>query len=127
MTATLTQAAPVPGRPGVARRSILLAAHDLLRWAPVSEDTKQRLLREGVRLVGMEELTVQLGSPVSLVDAWMRGLASMPDRKFLQAGRPDRPVRPAGKRLARNQAMCIMLNQTGDLHVAAQGRADRAT
>ena len=63
----------------------------------MSEDAKQRLLREGVRLVGMEELAAQLGSPVSLVDAWIRGMASMPDRKFLlladlidRFGRPEK-------------------------------------
>jgi len=45
----------------------------------------------------MEELAAQLGSPVSLVDAWIRGLASMPDRKFLlladlidRFGRPEK-------------------------------------
>lgn len=63
----------------------------------MSEDTKQRLLREGVRLFGMAELAAQLGSPVSLVDAWIHGKASMPDRKFLlladlidRFGRPEK-------------------------------------
>ena len=63
----------------------------------MSEDTKQRLLREGVRLVGIEELAAQLGAPVSLVEAWIRGMASMPDRKFLlladlidRFGRPEK-------------------------------------
>ena len=53
------------------------------KGAGLSETTKQRLLRQAVSLVGMEELAVHLGVPVNLLDAWIRGMASMPDRKFL--------------------------------------------
>jgi hypothetical protein len=45
----------------------------------------------------MEELAVHLGVPVNLLDAWIRGMASMPDRKFLlladlikRFGRPEK-------------------------------------
>ena len=63
----------------------------------LSETTKQRLLRKAVSLVGMEELAVHLGVPVNLLDAWIRGMASMPDRKLLlladlleKFGRPEK-------------------------------------
>lgn len=35
-------------------------------------------------LIGPEELAVRLGVPGTLLDAWLRGLASMPDRKLLK-------------------------------------------
>jgi hypothetical protein len=43
-------------------------------------DVKQRLLREAANLVGKEELAKHLSVPVTLLDAWLRGLATMPDR-----------------------------------------------
>lgn len=33
--------------------------------------------------MGLEELSIALNSPTSLVDAWLRGHATMPDRKLL--------------------------------------------
>jgi hypothetical protein len=33
--------------------------------------------------MGMEELSIALNSPASLVQAWIQGQASMPDRKLL--------------------------------------------
>ncbi|MEA3191745.1 MAG: hypothetical protein QOD26_78 [Betaproteobacteria bacterium] len=33
--------------------------------------------------IGKEELAKRLNCPVSLIDAWMSGHASMPDRKLL--------------------------------------------
>lgn len=62
----------------------------------VAETTKQRLLRQAANLLGREELAVRLGVPVTLLDAWSQGLASMPDRKLVllaevldQFGRSD--------------------------------------
>jgi hypothetical protein len=49
----------------------------------LAETTKQQLLRRAVTLVGVEELAVALKAPASLVEAWMHGQASMPDRKLL--------------------------------------------
>jgi transcriptional regulator with XRE-family HTH domain len=47
------------------------------------DDVKQRLLREAANMVGKEELARRMNVPVTLLDAWMRGLATMPDRKIL--------------------------------------------
>ena len=60
-------------------------------------EPKQRVLRTAVALMGMEELAGHLGVSVSLLDAWIRGVASIPDHKFLQLanlierfGRPEK-------------------------------------
>jgi hypothetical protein len=47
------------------------------------ETRKHRLLKEAVKLVGIEQVAVHLRSPVAVVDLWVRGLAPMPDRKLL--------------------------------------------
>jgi hypothetical protein len=47
------------------------------------ETRKQRLLKEAVKLVGIDKVAVHLNSPVAVVDLWVRGLARMPDRKLL--------------------------------------------
>ena len=64
----------------------------------MAESTKQRLLNEAAKLLGKDELAAQLRVPQQLLDAWMRGLATMPDRKLLQLadlldrfGRPEKP------------------------------------
>jgi hypothetical protein len=44
---------------------------------------KQRLLRRAAELVGFETLAARLNVPPTLLDAWMGGLATMPDRKLL--------------------------------------------
>ena len=49
----------------------------------MSKATKQRLLQEGVKLFGREVMSTQLRVPLSLLDVWLRGLATMPDRKLL--------------------------------------------
>jgi hypothetical protein len=49
----------------------------------VAETTKQRLLRRAVALAGLEEVASALKVAPNLVDAWMNGHASMPDRKLL--------------------------------------------
>lgn len=48
----------------------------------VDETTKQALLRKAADLIGRGELAVRLKVPPHLLDAWMRGLATMPDRKL---------------------------------------------
>lgn len=42
-----------------------------------------RRYRKGTRLVGEDKLAARLRVPVSLLDVWLRGLATMPDRKLL--------------------------------------------
>ena len=48
----------------------------------VRETTRRRLLRQAADLIGLEELAMRLKASTGLVDAWMHGLASLPDRKF---------------------------------------------
>jgi hypothetical protein len=50
----------------------------------VGKATKQHLLKRAAALIGPEELAMRLGVPGTLLDAWLRGLASMPDRKLLK-------------------------------------------
>ena len=50
------------------------------------ETTKQRLLRQTAERVGREALAKGLNVPLELLDAWLSGHATMPDRKFLQLG-----------------------------------------
>ncbi len=45
--------------------------------------TKQRLLKRAAELVGQDVLAARLNVPVHLLDVWLRGLATMPDRKLL--------------------------------------------
>ena len=47
------------------------------------QTTRQELLRKAVTLIGREELAVKLGVPAHLLDAWINGKASMPDRKLV--------------------------------------------
>ena len=42
----------------------------------------QQLLRNAVKLMGREELAAALKVPEHLLDAWMNGHASMPERKL---------------------------------------------
>ena len=48
----------------------------------IKETTRQRLLRQAADHIGRDELAVRLKDSSSLVDAWMHGLATLPDRKF---------------------------------------------
>jgi transcriptional regulator with XRE-family HTH domain len=50
----------------------------------VTETTKQRLLQQAAKLVGREELAARLRVPINLLEAWLQGSASMPDRKLVQ-------------------------------------------
>jgi hypothetical protein len=63
----------------------------------VPENTKQQLLRRAVALAGMEDVAAALKVAPNVVDAWMNGHASMPDRKLLtladfldKLGRPEK-------------------------------------
>lgn len=49
----------------------------------MAENTKQQLLRKAVALLGRDELARRVNVPVTLLDAWIRGHASMPDRKLV--------------------------------------------
>jgi len=49
----------------------------------VAETTKQNLLRMAAARIGHPELAKRMNIPESLLDAWMGGHASMPDRKLL--------------------------------------------
>ncbi len=50
----------------------------------MGETTKQNLLRMAAQRLGGDELAKRLNVPRSLLEAWMSGHASMPDRKLLQ-------------------------------------------
>ena len=63
----------------------------------VAGTTKQRLLKEAVKLVGSEELASRLGVPTWLLIAWIEGAGTMPDRKLKplaelleEFGRPEK-------------------------------------
>lgn len=45
--------------------------------------TTQRLLRKAADLLGPDELAVALKVPRHLLDAWLSGHATMPNRKLL--------------------------------------------
>jgi transcriptional regulator with XRE-family HTH domain len=48
------------------------------------ETTRQRLLQRAAKLLGHEQLALRLGVTPQTLDVWLRGLASMPDRKLLE-------------------------------------------
>lgn len=49
----------------------------------MSETTRQRLLREAVRRLGVDRVSKRLRASPEVLDWWLRGLARMPDRKLL--------------------------------------------
>jgi hypothetical protein len=49
----------------------------------VAKTSKQRLLQEAVKLMGRDKVAAELRVPLNLLDVWLRGLATMPDRKLL--------------------------------------------
>jgi hypothetical protein len=49
----------------------------------VAETTKQNLLRMASVRLGRAELATRMKVPESLLEAWIGGHASMPDRKLL--------------------------------------------
>ena len=50
----------------------------------MTDTTRQRLLEMAAQRIGKEALARQLSTPVHLIDAWMRGLSTMPDRKLME-------------------------------------------
>jgi hypothetical protein len=63
----------------------------------VTETAGQQLLRRAVETVGVEDVAAALKAPPALVEAWMQGVASMPDPKLLmladfldRLGRPEK-------------------------------------
>lgn len=48
----------------------------------VSKGIKQRLLREGVKLLGRDEVAAHLRVPLARLTQWLRGVAAMPDGKL---------------------------------------------
>ena len=63
----------------------------------MAQDIKLRHLREAVKLVGVDEVALRLRTQAHVVDLWLRGLATMPDRKILpladlldKFGRPEK-------------------------------------
>ena len=53
------------------------------RFDAVGDNPKQRLLQRAVKLTGQAELARLLKIPEALLDAWIQGLATMPDGKLL--------------------------------------------
>jgi len=49
----------------------------------VPATTKQSLLRQAARRIGVENLATGLKVPLPLVEAWLEGLATMPDQKLI--------------------------------------------
>jgi hypothetical protein len=45
--------------------------------------TKQRLLRKAAVLMGTDELAIRMKVPPDLLDAWINGRVTMPDRKLV--------------------------------------------
>lgn len=61
------------------------------------ETTKQQLLARAVALAGLSEVAAALEAPPHLVEAWVSGHVSMPDRQLLmladfldKLGRPEK-------------------------------------
>ena len=50
----------------------------------MAETPRQRLLEMAASRLGKEALAARLNVPPHLLDAWMRGLAAMPDRKLTE-------------------------------------------
>ncbi len=49
----------------------------------MSKSTKLAMLEQAAERLGRSGLAARLGVPETLVEAWLQGHASMPDRKFL--------------------------------------------
>ena len=53
------------------------------RERQVPKAVKRRLLREGVKLLGREEVAAHLQVPVRQLDAWLRGGSTLPEAKMV--------------------------------------------
>ena len=69
-------------RHGLAARSIIPGLRRGETDDAVVEETKLALLRRAAELIGRDELARRLKVPRHLLDAWMVGHATMPDRKI---------------------------------------------
>ena len=49
----------------------------------MAESGKQALLKKAAATVGQENLAIALKVPVTLLQTWINGHATMPDRKFV--------------------------------------------
>jgi hypothetical protein len=49
----------------------------------MGQSTALAFLRIAVGLIGAEQVASRLNSPTHLIDAWMRGQATIPERKLL--------------------------------------------
>jgi hypothetical protein len=49
----------------------------------MGQSTAQAFLRIAVELIGADQVALRLNSPRHLLDTWMRGQATMPERKLL--------------------------------------------
>jgi len=49
----------------------------------VATTTKQRMLEQAAKHLGRERLAARMNVPESLLQAWIDGHATMPERKFL--------------------------------------------
>ena len=47
------------------------------------DSIRQQILRRAVEAMGLDELAARLKAPAPLIQAWLAGHASMPDRKFV--------------------------------------------
>lgn len=52
----------------------------------MAETAKQQVLRKAADLIGPAELAALLKVPMTTLDAWVRGEATMPDRKLRMLG-----------------------------------------
>jgi hypothetical protein len=59
------------------------APRALLPSGRLQETRKQRLLKSAAELIGHDELAVRMKIPGSLLEAWISGHATMPDRKLV--------------------------------------------
>ena len=50
---------------------------------PLAETRKQQLLKSAANLIGQDELAIRMKVPGSLLEAWISGHATMPDRKLI--------------------------------------------
>ena len=50
-----------------------------VRSDDVTQSTKQQVLNKAVELGGLEDVALALKAPSRLVEAWLRGVAVMPD------------------------------------------------
>jgi hypothetical protein len=53
-----------------------------IRLLLLMSDPRSELLRKAAALVGHDELAAALKVPASMLDAWINGHATMPDRKL---------------------------------------------